>query len=45
MSASDVAAPGIGSSIALMPVAHVDAAGVGDEARVLYTVQTTLSIE
>lgn len=39
MSVLDVAAPAIGSSIVLMPVVHVDAAGVGDEARVLYTIQ------
>lgn len=44
MSALDVAAPGIGSRIVLMPAGHVDAAGVGDEARVLYNIQATPSI-
>lgn len=39
-----MAAPGIGLRIALMPAAHVDAAGVGDEARVLNTIQDTPSI-
>ncbi len=44
VSALDVAVPGIGLRIALMPAAHVDAAGVGDEARVLYTNLATPSI-
>lgn len=45
MSVLDVAARGTGSSIAPMLAVHVDVAGVGDEARVLSTIQATLSIE
>lgn len=39
MSALDAAALGIGSSIALVPAVDADAAGVGDEARVLSTIR------
>lgn len=41
MNALDVVALDIGSSTALMPVEHVDVAGAGDEARVLYTILAT----
>lgn len=40
MSALDVAAPGIGSRIVLMPAGHVDAAGVGDENCSVIVVET-----